>query len=104
MKRIIVILGLLAAGGCSSGSSPAAAAPAWKMEGTRIIGCCCLAPCPCRINKPPTHCHGCDGIVAVHIEHGFIGTTRMDGLNYVLAGRTLGEKPEGNWGYAYISD
>lgn len=107
MNRWIPILFLVA--GCSGPAtkpvpSATAAAPAWKLEGTRIIGCCCLAPCPCRINKPPTHCHGCDGIVVVHIERGFVGPTKMDGVDYVLAGRTLGEKPEGNWGYAYISD
>jgi hypothetical protein len=106
MNRIIVVLILLAAAGCSGGASKteSAAAPAWKLEGTRIIGCCCLAPCPCRINKPPTHCHGCDGIVVVHIERGYVGTTRMDGLNYALAARTLGEKSETNWAYAYIND
>lgn len=109
MSRILVlVLVVLAAAGCSGAakpaSAPAAAAPEWKLEGSRIIGCCCVAPCPCRINKPPTHCHGCDAIVVVHIEKGHVGPVKMDGLNYVLAGRTLGEKPEGNWAYAYISD
>ena len=42
--------------------------------------------------------------MVVHIERGFVGKTRMDGVNYVLAGRTLGEKTEGNWAYAYVSD
>lgn len=108
MNRLLVAVALLAVVGCStpSGSkaAPAGREPVWKMEGSRIIGCCCVAPCPCRINKPPTHCHGCDAIVVVHIERGFVGETRMDGVNYVLAGRTLGEKPEGNWAYAYVSD
>lgn len=108
MNRILAVIAVLAVAGCSGASKPApapqAAAPEWKLEGTRIIGCCCLAPCPCRINKPPTHCHGCDGIVVVHIERGYVGPTRMDGVNYVLAGRTLGEKTDGNWGYAYVSD
>jgi hypothetical protein len=108
MNRMLMILGVLAVAGCSAeptkGSAPQAKEAEWKIEGTRIIGCCCLAPCPCRINKPPTHCHGCDGIVAVHIERGHIGPVKMDGVNYVLAARTLGEKTDGNWGYAYLSD
>ena len=108
MNRVLAAAAVLAVLGCTapSGTSPAPAArqPDWNLEGTRIIGCCCLAPCPCRINKPPTHCHGCDGIVVVHVERGFVGKTRMDGVNYVLAGRTLGEKTDGNWGYAYVSD
>ncbi len=108
MDRILVVLGFLVAFGCSAGPAgkpaPQAKEPEWKLEGTRIIGCCCLAPCPCRINKPPTHCHGCDAIVAVHIDRGFIGPVRMDGVTYVLAGKTLGEKTDGNWGYAYVGD
>jgi len=106
MSRWILVLGLVAAAGCSSGAKPEAAAkaPEWRMEGTRIIGCCCVAPCPCRINKPPTHCHGCDGIVFVHIERGNLGPVRMDGVNFALAGRSFGEKTDGNWGYAYVGD
>ena len=94
--------------GCASGNKGTAGgavpAPEWKLEGTRIIGCCCLAPCPCRINKPPTHCHGCDGVVVVHIERGYVGPVKMDGLDYAMVGRSFGEQSAGNWGYVYVSD
>src|SRR5262249_6270620 len=69
-----------------------------------IIGCCCPSPCPCRLNKKPMNCHGCDHTDAVHIEKGHIGATRMDGIDYVVVGRGFGQDSGGNWTYVYISD
>ncbi len=86
------------------GSAPGQAAPEWELKGSRIIGCCCNAPCSCRINKPPTHAHGCDATTAVHIDKGRLGKTRMDGVTFVLVGRGFGENVDGNWGYVYVSD
>ncbi len=101
MKIAPLALALLAAG-CAS--APPAAAPEWKMEGSRIIGCCCAAPCPCRINRLPQHCHGCDGTTAVHIDRGFIGKTRLDGVDWVVVGRSFAEDKGQNWVTLYVSD
>jgi hypothetical protein len=81
-----------------------AGATRWEISGSRIIGCCCGSPCPCRINKPPYHSHGCDAITAVRIDKGKIGETRMDGVSFAIVGRGFAENPEVNWAYLYVSD
>jgi hypothetical protein len=63
-----------------------------------------VAPCPCRINKPPTYCHGCDATTVVRIERGFLGQVRLDGIAFALVGRSFSEDPERNWNYGYVSD
>lgn len=75
-----------------------------NLTGSRIIGCCCAAPCPCRVNKPPMHNHGCDHTDAVHINQGHIGKTRMDGVTYVIVGRGFGESTAGNWAHLYVDE
>ena len=54
-RLLSVVAALVALSGCES--APAKPEP-WEMHGSRLIGCCCTPPCPCRINKKPTHCHG----------------------------------------------
>lgn len=81
-----------------------AAAPAWELKGSRIIACCCTAPCPCRINKPPTFCHGCDATTAVRIDRGHLGRVRMDGVAYAVVQRSFAADVAGNWLTVYISD
>lgn len=80
------------------------AAPKWTLKGSRIIACCCAPPCPCRINKPPFHCHGCDYTTAVHVDEGTLGATDMAGVSWVVTGRGFGERVEANWAYVYVSD
>ncbi len=97
----------LAATGCKTTQGTGASgdkAAAFRLEGSRIIGCCCAAPCPCRLNKKPMQCHGCDHTDAVHVERGSIGPTRMDGLTWVTVGRGFGENPEGNWLVVYLDE
>jgi hypothetical protein len=82
----------------------AASSTKWELRGSRIIGCCCASPCPCRINKPPMYAHGCDATTAVRIDKGTLAGTRMDGVTFIITGRGFGENVEGNWGYVYVSD
>src|SRR5262245_64077763 len=103
---LLLFLSALAPG-CAAGGTKAAAAKAaddWQLVGWRIIGCCCPAPCPCRINKKPTNCHGCDHTDVVHVDRGTLGATKMDGVTYVLVGRGFGESVDGNWVYCYVDD
>jgi hypothetical protein len=90
----------------STTQAPAApaAAPNFELKGSRIIGCCCAHPCPCRLNKKPMHSHGCDHTDAIHINQGFIGDVNMSGVSYVVAGRGFGSNTEGNWAYVYVGD
>src|SRR5579864_3593289 len=98
MKRLTGVLVLIAAAGCAAQSN----APAPALAGSRIIGCCCGAPCPCRLNKKPMQCHGCDHTDAVHIDHGHVGPVSMDGLTWVVVGRGFGEKTDANWVVVYL--
>ena len=76
------MVGLMALGfvGCAGGT-PAQMEGSWRLEGTRLIGCCCNAPCSCRINKPPSYMHGCDSSTAVQIDRGHINGVKMVGYN-----------------------
>ena len=108
MKKLILACSVIAAWGCSSTDSAppeATAGPdAFELKGSRIIGCCCPAPCPCRLNKKPYHCHGCDHTDAVFIDSGHIGGVKMDGFSYVFVGRGFGEDIDKNWVYVYVTD
>lgn len=99
MKQISCLLALLAAG-CATPAKP----EAFRLEGSRLIGCCCAAPCPCRINKKPMNCHGCDHTDVVRVERGHVGDVRMDGVTWVVVGRGFGEKSEGNWVVVYLDE
>jgi hypothetical protein len=91
----------------ATGESTAAraAAPAdWELRGTRIIACCCTAPCPCRINLKPTHCHGCHFTEAIHVDKGHLGGVAMDGIDWVIVGRGFGQDSSGTWSHVYVSD
>ena len=111
MKFLMAALSVVAVGCASSESAPppkTEAAPkvegTFELTGSRIIGCCCPSPCPCRLNKKPFHCHGCDHTDAVHIDSGHIGGVRMDGFTYVIVGRGFGEDVAKNWVYVYVTD
>jgi hypothetical protein len=110
MKLWIAAMAVIVVGCASNRPAPTAKPEAPKGEGSfelvgsRIIGCCCPSPCPCRLNKKPYHCHGCDHTDAVHIDKGHIGDVKMDGFSYVFAGRGFGEDPEKNWVYVYVTD
>ena len=107
MKQVMVALALVAVGCSSSSKSSAPKVPdaeAFELKGSRIIGCCCPSPCPCRINKKPYHCHGCDHTDAVYIDSGHIGGVKMDGFSYVFTGRGFGEDVKENWVYVYVTD
>jgi hypothetical protein len=84
--------------------SPAPLPPDFELVGSRIIGCCCAPPCPCRLNKKPMHTHGCDHTDAVHIQRGRLGEVDMAGVNYVIVGRGFGKDKAGNWTVVYVDD
>jgi len=76
----------------------------WELRGWRIIGCCCTAPCPCRINKKPTFCHGCDHTDVVHVDQGRLGEVAMDGVTWAMVGRAFGKDTNETWVYVYVDD
>lgn len=54
----------------------------WSIRGPQISTCNCNWGCPCQFNARPTHGH-CRAGVAMHIEQGHFGNTKLDGLHWV---------------------
>jgi hypothetical protein len=115
-RKLWCAVALLAAG-CATPSStapapaksaaPTAAAasgPDWRLDGTRLIACCCASPCSCRINKPPMQAHGCEYTTAVHVDKGHIGKTDLAGFMWMQIGLGFGEDKTKNWVMVYVSD
>ena len=51
----------------------------WMIRGPEIATCNCEYGCPCQFNALPSH-GNCRAAIAIHIEEGFFGDTRLDGL------------------------
>ena len=51
----------------------------WTIEGREFVSCNCAYGCPCQFNSRPTH-GSCHAVVAVDIDGGHHGDTRLDGL------------------------
>jgi hypothetical protein len=58
------------------------AEPRWYIKGQWLEYCSCDYGCPCESMAPPTQGH-CDGVVGMHIEEGYYGDVRLDGLSVV---------------------
>ena len=54
----------------------------WSIKGPDFGSCNCAWGCPCQFNSLPTN-GDCRGMAAMHIEEGFFGDVRLDGLNWV---------------------
>jgi hypothetical protein len=79
----------------------------WKIKGELILSCSCTVFCPCVIslgNHPPTEGY-CQGWAGVHIDEGYFGDARLDGLNFGILLDIPGEMGRGNWTAAgYIDE
>jgi hypothetical protein len=53
----------------------------WTLKGRGFTNCNCAYGCPCQFNALPTH-GDCHAVVAVVIEEGHHGDTRLDGLTF----------------------
>jgi hypothetical protein len=73
------------------------------IKGREFAHCNCAYGCPCQFNALPTYWH-CHALVAMEIDEGFYGRTRLDGLRVVVAMRWPGAIHEGNGEIAPIID
>lgn len=53
----------------------------WRIRGPEISTCNCNWGCPCQFNARPSHGH-CRAGVAMRIDEGHFGETRLDGLRW----------------------
>jgi len=55
----------------------------WMLRGTEYGNCNCDWGCPCQFGAPTTH-GNCEAVIGGHIEEGYFGDTRLDGLDWVM--------------------
>jgi hypothetical protein len=78
---------------------------AWQIRGQYMETCNCDYLCPCPLTGLARSTHGqCVFAMAFHIDEGNFDGTSLDGLNFVIVGRTPGEMVEGNWEVGLIAD
>ncbi len=67
----------------------------WMIRGLEFNNSNCAWGCPCQFNSPSTY-GNCEAVAAGHIEEGYYGDTRLDGLDWVLLLYWPGEIAEGD--------
>ena len=78
---------------------------AWQIRGQYMETCNCEYLCPCTVSGLSESTHGhCIFAMAFHIDEGAFNGTSLDGLNFVIVGRTPGQMGEGNWEVGLIAD
>lgn len=75
----------------------------WSLKGTYFESCNCDATCPCIFLSDPTE-GNCTALVAWHIDQGSFGSTKLDGLNVVLAAMAPGNMVKTKWKAAAYLD
>jgi hypothetical protein len=55
----------------------------WKIRGPEIVICNCNWGCPCQFNSLPSE-GNCRAAIAIRIDEGHFGSTRLDGLSAVI--------------------
>lgn len=68
----------------------------WMLNGEQFGSCNCAYGCPCQFGWPEPTNGWCEAIIGGHIEEGYYGDTRLDGLNWALLLKWPGPIPEGN--------
>ena len=76
----------------------------WRIKGREYVNCNCELGCPCQFMGRPTH-GDCQAFAAVHIDEGFFGSTRLDGLAFAMTLHWPGAIHEGNGqGQAFVDE
>jgi hypothetical protein len=82
------------------------AAPAWHVSGQYYETCNCDFICPCipgQLAVRPTR-GDCQFAMAFQIERGSYGALTLDGLGFIVLGRTPEEMGKGHWSVGLITD
>ncbi len=78
---------------------------AWQINGRYMETCNCDYLCPCPLTGLTRTTHGyCIFAMAFQIDRGRYEDTPLDGLNFIVVGRTPGNMGEGNWSVGLIAD
>jgi hypothetical protein len=82
------------------------ATPVWNVNGQYYETCNCDFVCPCipgQLAVQPTK-GDCQFAMAFQIERGSYGTVSLDGLGFIILGRTPEAMGKGNWSVGLITD
>jgi hypothetical protein len=82
------------------------ATPGWNVSGQYYETCNCDFVCPCipgQLAVRPTK-GDCQFAMAFQIERGSYGAVSLDGLGFILLGRTPQEMSKGNWSVGLVTD
>ena len=82
------------------------ATPAWNVSGQYYETCNCDFVCPCvpgQLAVRPTK-GDCQFAMAFQIERGSYGAVSLDGLGFIILGRTPEEMGKGNWSVGLVTD
>jgi len=82
------------------------ATPSWKVSGQYYETCNCDFVCPClpsQMTVKPTK-GDCQFAMAFQIERGAYGAVPLDGLGFIVLGKTPGEMGKGNWSVGLVTD
>jgi hypothetical protein len=82
------------------------ATPAWKLSGQYYETCSCDFICPCvtgQMAVRPTQ-GTCTFAMAFRIDSGRFGDVPLDGLGFIVLGRTPEAMNQGNWSVGVVAD
>ena len=82
------------------------ATPAWKAKGQYYETCSCDFICPClpgQMAVAPTQ-GTCTFAMAFRVDEGRYGDVPLDGLGFIVLGRTPEAMNQGNWSVGVIAD
>jgi len=82
------------------------ATPAWKVNGQYYETCSCDFVCPClpgQMAVRPTQ-GTCTFAMAFRIDSGRFGDVPLDGLGFIVLGRTPEAMNRGNWSVGVVAD
>jgi hypothetical protein len=80
--------------------------PAWTLDGQYHETCNCDFVCPCILGQmaaPATH-DDCTFAMAFRIDRGRYGAVVLDGLGFIVIGRTPKVMSQGNWSVGLVVD
>lgn len=77
----------------------------WRVQGQYMETCNCDYLCPCPLTGLAESTHGhCIFAMAFRTDSGDFDGVSLDGINFVIVGRTPGQMGEGNWEVGLIAD
>jgi hypothetical protein len=92
--------------GCVDAAKEDMAMPNWNLSGRYYETCSCDFVCPCLLGQmavPPTE-GSCTFAMGFDVERGRYGDVSLDGLGFIVLGRTPEVMNKGNWSVGVIAD